>query len=377
MVRFLHTADWQIGMKAAHTGEKAKAVRQKRFDAAGRIVELAKQKDVDFVLLAGDTFEDHNVADVAVKRTVDILNRFDPIPVYVLPGNHDPMVPGGIWDLDSWKRIESHVTLLGERQEYRCRDDVALYACPLTQKRSGLDPTAWIPCRKDGDDHIRIGIAHGSLDILPDRVNFPIARDRPEQSGLDYLALGDWHGRGTHGRAVYPGTMEPTHFGEKDSGNVLVVDIDEAGAEPRIEACRVNSLTWTEFKPAIQTVDDVETLDQTIRDLGPLTSTLLRISPDLSGCTDSRALQRLETLQEELHESAFFLEWIDLAHQPVISEGVDRIPDGILYEVDEALATILDGRIPEGPGHLFADQDVEVVQAARMLLHRLAGGRSA
>ena len=84
MVRFLHTADWQIGMKASHTGEKAKVVRQKRFDAAGRIVELAKQKDVDFVLLAGDTFEDHNVGDVAVKRTVDILNRFDPIPVYVL-----------------------------------------------------------------------------------------------------------------------------------------------------------------------------------------------------------------------------------------------------------------------------------------------------
>ena len=56
---------------------------------------------------------------------------------------------------------------------------------------------------------------------------------------------------------------------------------------------------------------------------------------------------------------------------------MDRIPDGILYEVDEALATILDGRIPEGPGHQFADQDPEVVQAARMLLHRLAGGRSA
>lgn len=377
MVKFLHTADWQIGMKAVHTGEKAKAVRQKRFDAAGRIVELAKQKDVDFVLLAGDTFEDHNVGDVAVKRTVDILNRFDPIPVYVLPGNHDPLVPGGIWDLDSWQRIESHVTLLREEREYCHGDDVVLYACPLTQKQSGSDPTTWIPHREDGDDRIRIGVAHGSLNILPDRMNFPIAADRPEQSGLDYLALGDWHGRGTYGRAVYPGTMEPTRFGEKDSGNVLIVDIDEAGAEPRIEACRVNSLTWTEFKPAIQMVDDVENLDQTIRDLGPLASLLLRISPDLSGCTDSRVLQRLETLQEELRESAFFLEWIDPAHQPGISEGVDRIPDGILYEVDEALATILDGRIPEGPGHQFADRDPEVVQAARMLLHRLAGGRSA
>lgn len=94
MVRFLHTADWQIGMKAAHTGEKAKEIRQKRFETAGRVAEFAREKDVDFVILAGDTFEDHNVDNVAVKRTVDILNRLDPIPVYVLPGNHDPLVPG-------------------------------------------------------------------------------------------------------------------------------------------------------------------------------------------------------------------------------------------------------------------------------------------
>jgi len=377
MVRFLHTADWQIGMKAAHAGEKAKAVRQKRFEAAGRIVELAKQKDVDFVILAGDTFEHHNVDNAAVKRTVDILNRLDPIPVYVLPGNHDPMVPGGVWDRDAWERIGSHVTLLGERQEYCCGDDVTLYACPLAQKQSGLDPTAWIPCREDGDDRVRIGVAHGSLNILPDRVNFPITADRPEQSGLDYLALGDWHGYRISGRTVYPGTMEPTSFSEQDPGNVVIVEIDEAGAKPRIEACHVNSLTWTEITREIHIIDDVESLDAYIRSLGPPESLLLKISPDLGECTDSRALQRLETLREELLESIFYLEWTDPVRQPVIGEGAGRLPDGVLSQVDETLATILDGRIPEGAGHQFADRDPEVVQAARILLHRLAGGRSA
>jgi DNA repair exonuclease SbcCD nuclease subunit len=376
MVRFLHTADWQIGMKAAHAGEKAKKVRQKRFETAGRVVELAKQKDVDFVLLAGDTFEDHSVDNAAVKRTVDILNRLDPIPVYVLPGNHDPMVPGGVWDRDAWERIGSHVTLLREPQEYRFDDGVALYACPLAQKQSSLDPTAWIPDRED-DDRIRIGVAHGSLNILPGTVNFPIASDRPERSGLDYLALGDWHGHRIFGRAVYPGTMEPTNFSEQGSGNVLVVEIDGAGAEPRIEACSVNSLTWKALDPVISTVDDIEALDAAIQSLGSPESLLLRVSPDLSGCTDGRALERLETLQGELGERAFFLEWTDPVRQPVIGEGSDQIPDGTLSQVDETLATILDGRIPGGPGHQFADRDPEVVQAARMLLHRLAGGRSA
>lgn len=376
MIRFLHTADWQIGMKAAYAGEKANAVRQKRFEAAGRIVELAEEKDVDFVILAGDTFEHHNVDNAAVKRTVDILNRFDPIPVYVLPGNHDPMVPGGVWDRDAWERVGSHVTLLREPQEYRFSDDVALYACPLAQKQSGLDPTAWIPCRED-DDRIRIGVAHGSLNILPGTVNFPIAGDRPEQSGLDYLALGDWHGHRIFGRAIYPGTMEPTNFSEQGSGNALVVEIDGAGAEPRIDACRVNSLTWAALAPVIRTADDVEALDADIRSLGTPASLLLKVSPDLSGCTDGKALERLETLREEIKESVFFMEWADPVRIPIAGEGPDAIPDGILSQVDGTLATILDGRIPGGPGHQFADRDPEVVLAARMLLHRIAGGRSA
>ncbi len=171
--------------------------------------------------------------------------------------------------------------------------------------------------------------------------------------------------------------MEPTNFSEQGSGNVLVVEIDGAGAEPRIEACSVNSLTWKALDPVISTVDDIEALDAAIQSLGSPESLLLRVSPDLSGCTDGRALERLETLQGELGERAFFLEWTDPVRQPVIGEGSDQIPDGTLSQVDETLATILDGRIPGGPGHQFADRDPEVVQAARMLLHRLAGGRSA
>ena len=74
-------------MKATHTGEKAKIVRQKRFETASRIAELSEEKDVDFDPRRGH-IED-NVGDVAVKRTVDILNRLRS-SVYILPGNHDP-----------------------------------------------------------------------------------------------------------------------------------------------------------------------------------------------------------------------------------------------------------------------------------------------
>ena len=56
-MRFVHTADWQIGMKAAHAGSAGARVREERFKAAARVVDQARRSGAEFMLLAGDTFE--------------------------------------------------------------------------------------------------------------------------------------------------------------------------------------------------------------------------------------------------------------------------------------------------------------------------------
>jgi len=73
-MRFLHTADWQIGMKAAALGDAGARVREERLAAGRRVVETAKSHDVDFLLVAGDLFEDNAVDRVLVQKVVDILN---------------------------------------------------------------------------------------------------------------------------------------------------------------------------------------------------------------------------------------------------------------------------------------------------------------
>ena len=374
MVKFLHTSDWQMGMRAVHAGLKAKDVRDIRFDSASRVVALAKENNVDFVVMAGDTFEHHDVDDVVVKRTVDVLNQFAPITVYVLPGNHDPYLPGGVWERESWKRADSHVKLCNIPEEMAFSAEVAIFPCPLTQKQSAMDPTDWIPQRSVDDRRVRIGIAHGALDVLPDTVNFPISKERPDLSGLDYLALGDWHSHLRHGRAVYSGTMEPTSFSERDPGYAIVVDIPSYGAEPELIQHKTRSLTWSQFKPSIRDITDVESLDRSIKDLGPLESLLLRIEPIFDAETSEQAVERIQTLREEVEESAFLVEWqVDV--EALSDLGMPAaLPAGYLQSVDEALLAILEGRIPEGLGHKFASEEHSVVQEAKGLLHRIVRG---
>lgn len=300
-----------------------------------------------------------------------MLDGFAPIPVFVLPGNHDPLIAGGVWDRQSWLRVGEHVTLLREAAEVAVRDGVALYPAPLKQKQSTLDPTAWMPARAAGDHRIRVGVAHGALDVLPERTNFPIAAARAEQAGLDYLALGDWHGFVQQGRTVYSGTMEQTSFSEKDPGNVVIVEVVSAASEPVVSRHHVGALHWSAHEPSIRDATDVEQLQQAILGAGPLSARLLRIAPRLDPEAPPEALDALRSLRAELEEEAFFLDWpvetLDAAPGTTVT-----LPAGLLADVDEDLLAILSGRIPEGPAREAASAAPEVVQEARALLFRLA-----
>ena len=95
-MKFLHTADWQIGMKAADLGAAGERVREERLAAARRVIDAGKDHGVDFILVAGDLFEDNAVNRVLIQKIADILSQFGG-PLFIIPGNHDPLVPGSVW----------------------------------------------------------------------------------------------------------------------------------------------------------------------------------------------------------------------------------------------------------------------------------------
>jgi DNA repair exonuclease SbcCD nuclease subunit len=370
-IRFLHTADWQLGLKAVHAGQKAKAVRDRRFATAEAVAALAKREAVDFVLIAGDLFEHHDVDDAVVRRAVKALDELAPLPVYVLPGNHDPLVPGGVWDRSTWRRVGAHVHLLRSAGEVPVGDGVVLLPAPLAQKHSTLDPTAVLPPRAAGDARIRIGVAHGALDILPERGNFPISATRADDAGLDYLALGDWHGFVQHGRAVYPGTFEGSSFGEREPGDVAIVEIAAAGATPRVARHRVGALTWTQHEPTIADGTDVDRLRRTILEAGPLAAQLLRVRPSLASDVPEETVAALRALHGELGDDAFFLDWPSETLE-VLSDAPLALPEGLLAAIDEDLRALADGRLPAILAGSGAPPDPESVREARSWLARIA-----
>ena len=353
-MKFLHTADWQIGMRAAHVGAAGVRVREARLDAARRVIEAARGAGVDFVVVCGDTFEDNGVERVLVQKVADILAGFGG-PVYVSPGNHDPFMPGSVWEHPAW-RSSDNVHVLREEIPIDVPGGT-LFPCPAREQHSGKDPTTWISA--GASLGIRVGLAHGTVEgVHQDDPDYPIPRDAAVRAALDYLAIGHWHSTATYQapdgapRMAYSGTHETTKFGERDSGNILIVEITEPGAAPVITKIRTGGLAWLVIEEELRQPGDLARLREQVEALENPEATLLDLRVEgLLSAQDRDELARIE----EILASRFIFGRIDstrLRPSPSDDSWIDGLPAGALREAATKLRELADpayaGPRPEG-----------------------------
>jgi DNA repair exonuclease SbcCD nuclease subunit len=334
-MKFIHTADWQIGMKAVNLGTVGASLREARLAAARRVVDEAAKQGAEFILMAGDTFEDNGVDRVLVQKVADILVG-SAVPVYVIPGNHDPLVPGSVWDHSVWGG-QDKVRVLKEAEPLEVPGGT-LYPCPVLEKHSRKDPTAWIQARRS-DERIRIGVAHGTVEGMPQvDPDHPIQRDAALRTELDYLALGHWHSSAFYEdpagsvRMAYSGTHETTRFGERDSGNVFVVQIARAGAPPAVTPVRTGGLDWLTLNEEIGQKGDLARVRALVEKAEKPENTLIGVR--LLGLLPGSEGAELARLAEVL-ESRFLYHRLDtegLRPAPEDESWLEVLPKGVLRE---------------------------------------------
>ena len=94
-------------MKARGFGDAGFHLREKRIESIREIFEIAKKYEADLVLICGDIFEHNMVGNEDVSKVVSIFNSYPNIPIYLLPGNHDSLGPGSVYNRDIFGRISN------------------------------------------------------------------------------------------------------------------------------------------------------------------------------------------------------------------------------------------------------------------------------
>ena len=246
MLRLLHTADVHLGARHADLGDAAAAQRERQFAAFVASVDLALAEKVDLFLVAGDLFD----SNVQPRRSVErVAARARPPgpgagPLGPRPGHPRrlrPRIglprlrPRGDGGVEGGRRARDRPdagSSVGPPRHARCRRprarvrDQARAAQPAARPRrrrrhrtrpggsAFSTPPSRSPAWTEHDDVV-------------------ITQDEIAASGLDYLALGHWHGaQVAKARGVtyaYAGAPEPVALDQDKAGKVLLVTLDAKG----------------------------------------------------------------------------------------------------------------------------------------------------
>ena len=194
------------------------------------VLNAARDLGADVVVLAGDTFDCHRLPTSLLDQAAAVFAAA-PLPVVVLPGNHDPAVSDAIYRHGALAAVKN-LHVIGITHDAVVFPDLSLEVWG----RPHRDYDDMVPFEMAQPRHPRrtrwqIAMAHGHYEPKPDRSVGPrpswlIGDDEIAATGADYVALGHWNRAVRVGNgsvpAYYSGSPEYT-------GAVNVVTLSEAG----------------------------------------------------------------------------------------------------------------------------------------------------
>jgi len=349
-MRFIHTADWQLGMTRHFLrGEAQARFSQARLDAIRSIGQLAIDEECEFVVVCGDVFESNQIDRQVLTRAFDAMAATPEVTFYLLPGNHDPLDAASIYTSNSFsERRPANVVVLDGNEPIEVATGVELLAAPWTSKAPLADLVDRAVDLADPSDALRVAVGHGVLDSRsPDTRNPAVVslsrlEERISAGEIHYVALGDRHSttdESNTGRVWYSGAPEPTDYDEVDPGNVLLVDLaaDRCVVEPR----RVGTWAFELVERRLSSETDIDTLQSTIDAVPDKERTVVKLA--LIGQITLSQSDRLDRLLENCVDLfAAVEEWERRTNLHVLPDDMETETFGLSGFAAEALDELRD-----------------------------------
>jgi DNA repair protein SbcD/Mre11 len=250
-IKFLHTADLHLDSPFSGLKNLPQSIftriKNSTFIAFERIIQIAIEHKVDFIIIAGDVYDrEHRsvLAQTKLRKGFEKLAEYG-ISVFISHGNHDHL--GGDWQSINWPENvnffkEGKVDMLPFEKNEQTR--VHLYGFSYTQRAVVENKTREyikVPGAK-----YHIGILHGALEGNTEHDRYaPFTKNELLEKDFNYWALGHIHQRQIlHEQPyiIYPGNIQGLHRGEKGDKGCYLVEIEEHNT--KIQFFQTNSIQW-------------------------------------------------------------------------------------------------------------------------------------
>ena len=287
VTRFLHTGDWQLGMTRHFFSEGVQErFAQSRFDAIRELGRIAEEENCQFMVVCGDVFESNLVDRKTVSRALEALKDVH-VPVYLLPGNHDPLNAASVYRSTTFlERKPAHVHVIEDTNPIRVDEGIEIIGIPWASKRPLQDLVALATGQLEAAvNTMRVCVAHGMVDSLSPNLDDPAlislrsAETVIAQDKIHYLALGDRHSLtevGDSGCVWYAGTPEQTDYNEVKPGFALVVTINKEGVTTK--EVKIGRWKFIEREQIdLNSKEDIDALRAWLENLGDKERTVVKL----------------------------------------------------------------------------------------------------
>lgn len=249
-ISFIHGADLHLDSPMVGLSHLPKEIferlKESTFTALSHLVDAAILHNVDFVILAGDLFDeqDRSVrAQIRLQKEMERLNKKG-IDVFVIHGNHDHL--NGDWvHLDLPKNVHIFPEQV-EVKTYTTKSNAVVHLYGFSYRTRHLEDNQLSQYKKKEGADFHIGILHGHYEGDSDHSRYASFTIKDLlQKKFDYWALGHIHKRQVLHRSPfisYPGNIQGRNRKEVGEKGCFLVKM--TGEETSIEFIRTADIIW-------------------------------------------------------------------------------------------------------------------------------------
>jgi DNA repair protein SbcD/Mre11 len=232
-MRLLHFADLHLdSMFSWATPEQARKRRAALRETLTNICRLAGEQSVDALTCGGDLYEQDRFTPDTMEFLRATFAEFDPLPVYIAPGNHDWYGPKSLYRQAEWPP-NVHIFNTARLTAVTLADGVTLWGA--AHQAPANTPGFLDGFHVDGRGGRHIALFHGSnrgdlqFQSRGKEPHAPFRAEQIERAGLQHALLGHFHRPVDMPTYTYPGNPDPLSFGETWSGTAVLVSVHENG----------------------------------------------------------------------------------------------------------------------------------------------------
>lgn len=303
-IKILHMADIHFGRAVSGLDESLRNIRRQEVRTSFcEAINTANQTGADVVLIAGDLFDSDEADKSIISFIKGELQKIEHIPVFIAPGNHDPL--GSAYKMLNDGSCKN-LTVFSHDAECKTFSEKGFAVYGVGFANEVEDKSLLKGIKAEDTGLINICLIHGEISSSGEYN--PISEAEIAESGMDYVALGHVHAYSGIKKAgntfyAYSGILEGGGFDECGEKGVITGTISK-------QECKLNFLRMC--KRCYRAIEIDVTEAETLQDIISLVKTAIADKGDLYKITLTG--QRCEKIPEGVIENevdAFYIKLKD------------------------------------------------------------------